>query len=525
MNTKIDLQLWRQHAIQAIKQTQDTNIFTVVLVICIVLFCSLGYMVVQNSIAKETAVFSGYVDDKAQELENKMLINQFVLDGLTAFINDSTALYHKNTQAYAARLMDNYPHIYSMHIIHVTPKEDQKLFVQDAIERNDPQFSLSTSLSAEQNAKQYFPVIFSYPDNKEEWLENGSDIQVVTGLQNALSKILRVKGSTILSEPIMLFDNSLAFAVFNLGSTHQHDKSEKYPNGHHRHIPFILLRAKSLQPIDYLPHYQHQLVFSNRSKFPDSTDKILFNIDAIQPSLESFIFPKLESEKSLFNSHGEYRLVISKQLGWNSINFLWLSLVSLISLLFGAVVIVAKQAYEQREMTRMAADKKLHFLANYDVLTGLPNRNYLQDFAQHAIAFANRHKTGVAFLYLDLDGFKAVNDQYGHHVGDEALVRVAGIIKQRIRQDDICARIGGDEFVIIMHSVTDEKECMTLVENLKQAVSELKIIRGHLVNIGLSIGVSIYPENGVDVEELLCQADKFMYEEKRDNKNTGTPLH
>lgn len=163
--------------------------------------------------------------------------------------------------------------------------------------------------------------------------------------------------------------------------------------------------------------------------------------------------------------------------------------------------------------------RALESLALHDALTGLPNRRLLMDRLSLAIAHARRNKGTMAVLYLDLDGFKQINDTLGHDAGDTLLKTVATRLVGVVRQEDTVARLGGDEFVIAL-SVLSHADCVAkLVSKVIQAVSQPYSIQGGSVSITTSVGVSIYPLHGDDVETLLKSADLALYEAKRSGKN------
>ena len=159
-------------------------------------------------------------------------------------------------------------------------------------------------------------------------------------------------------------------------------------------------------------------------------------------------------------------------------------------------------------------------IANYDSLTKLPNRLLLSDRLDYAIAHAKRSKKSVAVCMIDLDGFKSVNDTYGHKAGDILLVEASKRMKEIVRSDDTVARLGGDEFVIILTDLEQSEDCAMTLYRLLNTISSSYIIDGNLINsISASIGVSIYPKDRVDPEILLRHADVAMYKSKNSGKN------
>ena len=163
--------------------------------------------------------------------------------------------------------------------------------------------------------------------------------------------------------------------------------------------------------------------------------------------------------------------------------------------------------------------RALEALALHDALTGLPNRRLLMDRLSLAIAHARRNKGTMAVMFLDLDGFKQINDTLGHDAGDTLLKTVAARLVATVRQEDTVARLGGDEFVIALWELSHVDDASKLVSKVVRAVSQPYSIQGRSVSMTASVGVSIYPTHGEEVETLMKSADLALYEAKRSGKN------
>jgi diguanylate cyclase (GGDEF)-like protein/PAS domain S-box-containing protein len=167
-----------------------------------------------------------------------------------------------------------------------------------------------------------------------------------------------------------------------------------------------------------------------------------------------------------------------------------------------------------------AFEKELTFSAQHDFLTGLPNRSLLEDRVRQAISVARRHRCHAAVLFLDLDGFKQVNDTLGHLIGDKVLQSVAQRLQGCVRSPDTVVRMGGDEFVVVLQELKRPRDAVITVARLLKAVAEVHRIDQHEILVTASIGVSTFPGNGEDAETLLRNADTAMYTAKEDgNEN------
>ena len=164
-------------------------------------------------------------------------------------------------------------------------------------------------------------------------------------------------------------------------------------------------------------------------------------------------------------------------------------------------------------LIREKEDQTLYHSAHYDALTNLANRTLFKIRFEHAVARANRNQTPLAIFFMDLDGFKAINDQHGHDVGDKILVKVSNRLSNCIRREDSLARFGGDEFVLLVEDSEDELE--TIANKIVKSCREPIIIDEGVFSAELSIGISRYPEHGLIAKDLIRNADIAMYQSKQ----------
>ncbi|MFZ0633201.1 MAG: EAL domain-containing protein [Acidobacteriaceae bacterium] len=174
---------------------------------------------------------------------------------------------------------------------------------------------------------------------------------------------------------------------------------------------------------------------------------------------------------------------------------------------------------QRRDRARKEAEARLQQMVLFDDLTGLPNRRLLTDRLLHSLAKAWRENRKVALLYLDLDGFKLVNDGLGHSVGDALLGQVAQRMKARFRQSDTLARIGGDEFTLIIENIQGAEDADTVARDAMELLKAPFDVDGHSIRMTASIGISLFPDHAQEGGQLLRQADCAMFAAKRNGKN------
>lgn len=185
------------------------------------------------------------------------------------------------------------------------------------------------------------------------------------------------------------------------------------------------------------------------------------------------------------------------------------TLLSLILVLVGAKLF----------MKALKANSTNHHLANHDTLTGLPNRLLLSDRLRQIIALSRRNNSKFALIYVDLDNLKTINDQHSHIAGDVALCEAASRMQKSVRASDTVARIGGDEFVILLPNIDSIDSALSIAEKMRIALAESFSAEDKQLVTGASIGVAIYPDHGEDAETLSANADKAMYYAKFNGRN------
>ncbi len=179
----------------------------------------------------------------------------------------------------------------------------------------------------------------------------------------------------------------------------------------------------------------------------------------------------------------------------------------------------AIEALRASEERYRQLSERNQYLAFHDALTGLPNRALLADRLTLALARCRREKTGLGVLFVDLDRFKDVNDFLGHHTGDRLLETVARRLKSCVRDEDTIARVGGDEFVLVLNRISSETDARIVSEKILKAIAEPIEIAGEPLRVSASIGLSLFPYHGAEPEDLVRRADAAMYAVKSSGRN------
>lgn len=181
----------------------------------------------------------------------------------------------------------------------------------------------------------------------------------------------------------------------------------------------------------------------------------------------------------------------------------------------GAVIV-----FHDVARSRLMSERMSH-QAQHDHLTGLANIALMKERLNQVVSLAHRHYKQVAVLFIDLNKFKDVNDAHGHNSGDQVLKTIAGRLETCVRKSDTVCRRGGDEFVIVLTEIEYRRDAIKVAEKVLAAVSAPQVIDGHAVSVSASIGISLYPDHGADVEALLQRADAAMYQAKAGGQDGG----
>ncbi|CAN0602969.1 unnamed protein product, partial [Ectocarpus sp. 12 AP-2014] len=181
----------------------------------------------------------------------------------------------------------------------------------------------------------------------------------------------------------------------------------------------------------------------------------------------------------------------------------------------GAVIVFHDARFSRETTARMA------HLASHDALTGLHNRTAFDERFEQALALARRHDKQMGLLFIDLDNFKGINDALGHNSGDLILTALAGKLRDCVRTTDTICRYGGDEFVVLLSEINEPDHAFAVADKIREVVATPMMIAGQEVVLRLSIGVSVYPDNGETAVDLLAKADNAMYRVKILNRQPG----
>jgi diguanylate cyclase len=445
-----------------------------------------------------------------QNLQRTFAANETILDGFAAYIAGTGANDNEGLHRYVQTMMNKYSHLYMFQAAQrIKGKQIHGLERRQSIGQ-DSLFEVwyfdGTVKYARDDKKperEYFPIIFADPIFRRDMSVLGLDIQSIPFVQDALQQALHSR-QIALSQPIELFEGDGALVMLKPG-TMQNSK-ESYVALLVVKIDALRNSVGSLDDDTYL-----------RLSYPGR--ETIFQVNQPLSADNTGIFGALVFSHKLSVAGQYLHIDIRRELHYQDFNLLMVVLLFIMTLLVMVILTLLLRVHLAAEKEKDDDKLNLYRQANFDELTGLANRHYFQAQVQHVLASARRRNTKIGFMYLDLNDFKAINDNLGHAAGDKILMIFAGMIFDVIRSDDLAARLGGDEFVIMLDNLHDIRDMQRVVNALRERCALVSEVNGQKVKLQTSIGTVMFPDDGDSVDDLLHAADQAMYSDKSSHKH------
>jgi len=481
--------------------------------------------VIQSDIESAKDDFNKQSNSLYNLIAEQIKINETVIESFAATTSAVGLNNRQKIRNYAKQMSKRYPHIFMFEIAEKILKKDRARFERNFRRKVNPNFKIK-NFSYETDrlwkiAKEkdfYIPITFMEPFRPESEEILGLDVSSNSFLLDSLKKAIKNHNS-IASEPFTLAEGDLAYLIYKPiikygANISAHDHSFGVEN---RYAILVIL-AKSLFKNTPSITTEYNLKLYNSDFYDNENKGTLYQQPGIKPNtIESILFPKLIFNQKLNNKSQPFVLVIKHQPGWNTLSRGLLLVIFLAAILAFFVMLKYAKIYHLHEITRKQETDNLFHQANHDSLTGLANRNLLLDRLRHALKQADRSRTRLAVLFMDLNNFKHINDKYGHEAGDKLLQSASERLLACTRLGDTLARRSGDEFILILENIHNKEKAMMVVEKIKAAFEKSFYLNENQIHAGISIGVAIYPDNASSEEELFELADKQMYQDKRND--------
>jgi diguanylate cyclase (GGDEF)-like protein len=501
------------------------KIYHVVVIIWVILFVTVMSGIVAVDLQRAEKKFAEHANMHLQQANDRVRINESILDGFAAMVSTSNSHDRARIRSYAQKILKQYPHIFKFEIVEKVSDDKLESFSEYYRRNIYPDFQVKAfSYESDRQWQEvkkvpyHLLIVFMEPFTPESreflGLDIGSNELFMRSFQQSEQQDRMVS-----TDPFTLVQGHLAYLlqrpIHEPGNGGVSSFSKSGAQG--GFVELVILADTLLDRGGHLLPGMRELLYN--PAYPGTNPKGHLHLHEAAEGgwLESRLFPRLSMSRSLDSESQPFVLLIEQQLGWGVISWRKLGLTLLIAIITFVVMVVYARLYLRNEMERTEMTARLFHLANHDALTGLANRNLLSDRLNHAISQTGRQEGQLAVLFLDLEDFKEVNDAYGHDVGDGVLRCAAERLRACVRAGDTVARMGGDEFVLVLENIAGQGDVDHVIEKIKAGFEQPFDVESHSIILGISIGSALYPGDGTDMGTLISHADSSMYGDKRSN--------
>ena len=453
-------------------------------------------------------------------INSKALANEVALESFRSFLILHTYTDTDHIRAFVKGLRNMYPDLYMFEIASKVDFANLGSFESKMARLGYPDFHVhgfdydsGRSILNVPPKQSYYPIHFIEPETPETVDVLGLDLETTS--LSLLEPMLNSKHlpHAIATRPFELLEGGKGYVIYSYLQMPSINKLST------ESFAILVIRAADLIPDKDIDSVKINLVYrdANTSSFEESLIDNHAQQDylIIDRFLDGALFlPMYSHEKPLSSNSQPFLIKFEKQLLWSDLDIVRILLTVIFLLLLYQFFFTVLMKLYGKYVTDTKLQHHLYHKANYDALTGLPNINLFIDIAEKAKAQADRHYARLAFCFLDLDKFKPLNDTYGHQFGDEVLKEVGNRLMHNFRGGDVAARIHGDEFIVMLSDLDDDMTRDSIIGRIEACFELAFNIQGLELDVRASIGVSIYPEEGRDLEELINLSDLRMYEDK-----------
>ena len=456
------------------------------------------------------------------QIRDKLRANEAVLYGFSSFLGAIDRDDRETASHFARSMLERYPHIYMLEVVRRVPHRELTNFTEKIRRKWHKDFQIKRfdyrndrQWQTPRKKDTYYPIVLAEPDLPQAQALIGLDIDSLDGLRTALVRSER-QGEPASSAPFRLIEGDTAYVIFRPVAAAPTRVPDKRSITDETSYALMVVRARDLLPAAAAlnPSVQHTAFLQTEQE-----TGLLFDIPQAQHErIGETLFSPLRIERDIEGISQPLRLILQRQPNLTDITGGTLATVSLASVFSLALLLAYAGASHRRERSREAGLRAMEHMALHDPLTGLPNRFLMLGRLEQALTTAQRHGTRVAVLFLDLDGFKPINDRHGHHVGDILLQEIGARLRTCVRDCDTVSRHGGDEFIVTLTDIRETDDAAAVAEKILQSVAAPVLINTLKVQVTASVGIAIYPDSGSSAEALLRAADAAMYEAKAEGR-------
>ena len=451
----------------------------------------------------------------ADKLNRDYITNETILKGFSALFSAVGKSDPETVARYVRDVIKENHQIFSLEISQRVARAQVETFSQGMRTAGVPDFRIKSfsydsarSWQVPPEKDFYYPIIFMepFPSGSQEIL--GLDIDSVPFLRDAMLQSLATR-SPVPTHPFKLVEGNWAYVTFC-----------PIPAEKDMIVDMVIDAANLSRPDKALLKSGFSAGVYHKDFHPNDGKGQLFSASGLaKTALEASIFPVYSYKEPLASTHGSFFVATSRQTGWSDLNVGLIALMGTLAILSSSFLLALMRSIQRQKQARIDQLSALWKSANYDALTGIPNRMLMKDRLEQAMALSERDGQYGAIIFVDLDRFKHLNDTRGHDAGDMLLIEVARRIKDCIREIDTVARLGGDEFIVILSELGDspdasENAAAIVADKVCQSIAQPFQLHGFNYHTTASLGITIFKGNQCNINELIKSADQAMYRVK-----------
>jgi diguanylate cyclase (GGDEF)-like protein len=469
--------------------------------------------------------FNELNNEIARHISDKALIAESALEGFSAYVFSQHELNHQQASQVAQSILQRYPFLYMLEVAikvdHKNRKQQEaelaKVYPGFSIKKFD--YGVSRQWHDSPAAEIYYPIVFQEPYYTDEREVIGLDLFSSKVLIEAMETSLH-ENIPMASRPFVLVEDIPGYVIHRPLLTNAMKMTKPLTASMYT---LLAIDSKKLfsdllesNPANFSFTVSHGVFKSKDGGYP-----VILRSDPAELSyIETRLFPQFSMRQTISETvpSQPYIIETSWQPGWQDFNYRMPIFILFIS---AGIPLATKKIVEKQldeKLKNMSVEGKLYYMANFDALTGLPNRYHFQEYLEHSIATANRSGERFGLFFIDIDKFKSINDTYGHAAGDITLKEVAKRLSGLLRKDELLARYGGDEFILVSNRPVRKDKIVRIIKRLKEQFIEPVEIENNVLDIDISIGYATYPHDAENIQSLLEIADRRMYSDKTEPK-------
>ncbi len=502
-------------------------VFATFLVTWVVLMAFVAQMLATIELRRWESGLDDYARSVVAGLRNRLDANEAVLAGFSAFLQAVDESDLEAVNRYAAAVSAAYPHIYMMEVARRVRLSEREAFEASLRKSWRPDFAIRSfsALTGQPAKRQVFlgetwPILFMYPALPESEPLYGVALETVYYLSHTLA-FARKSSHPVVSPVFTMYEGATAFILLQEVSRQRNQTNPVQAAFFGDTMTaMLLIRTAQLRAMAAVSNATGQIEIRATMRSAAEPEGLVFERLVEEAGwLERVMLPRLELKLNVGNATQPMHLSFVQQLRFSDV--LTPEAVIVMALFLGILVgvpVLAHRHFSTLERAAIAYQQSA-YLATHDALSELPNRYLFADRFRRALLQWQRNSTPLAILLVDLDDFKAVNDYFGHEIGDQVLRTCARRLVAGLRACDTVARQGGDEFIVLLEVVTSAEDACLIAEKIRAGITLPIETSAGAVAITCSIGVAVCPAHGNTLEALRRAADQAMYAAKRAGRN------